>query len=391
MAVEPLPARWLQLHPMLSPEDIRRRALASYVDFLRSVVNGSLFFPLQVRFGKPSATEDFDKLRGEITALAKAKLDCQIEWTEVNSRRWGKQRLPERVGFVDEASYLSTIGKTKEVAHFRENLALTRERCPAVMPLLESRPLDVVEFANVWPGLLEVCCYFEAHPRPNLYARELPLSVDTKFVERYQSVLSRLLAATLPSETIVEADRFEARFGIRFDEPLIRLRLLDESLKAVLQVPFSDLAIPLSCFCSLDWKELRVIVSENKMTFLTLPSVTNGIGVWGAGNAAALLHGVGWLSNCHILYWGDLDTQGLEILSRLRSVFPHTRSLMMDMDTFSRFQSLCVPGTPSNSPSPLNLTSSEISAWAAVQSQNLRLEQERLPPSFLHQAIGGVR
>jgi hypothetical protein len=372
---------------MLNPEDIRRRALTCYADFLRSIVNGSVFFPLPIRFGKPSATEDFNKLRSEITALTKANLGCHIEWTEVNSRRWGKQRLPERVEFVDEVSYLRAIGKTKEVARFRENLALTRERCPAVMSLMEARPLDTVEFADIWQALLEVCCYFQSNPRPNLYARELPLSVDTKFIESYQPIISRLLNIVLSPETIIEADRFEARFGIRFDEPMIRLRLLDDSLNDVLQVPFPDLAIPFSYFRRLDWKELRVIISENKMTFLTLPPVTNGIGVWGAGNAAALLHDVGWLSNCHIFYWGDLDTQGLEILSRLRSAFPHTRSLMMDMDTFNRFQTLCVSGTPSNNPTPLNLTSSETSAWAALRSKNLRLEQERLPSSCFRQAI----
>jgi hypothetical protein len=168
---------------MLSPEDIRRRALSRYHDFLRSIVNGSSFFPLQVRFGKPSATEDFDKLRREITALNEANLGCSIEWTEVNSRRWGKQRLPERVEFVDETSYLRAFGKSKEVLRFRENLALTRERCPALITLVEARPLDVIEFADVWPGLLEVCCYFQSRPRPNLYARELPLSVDTKFID----------------------------------------------------------------------------------------------------------------------------------------------------------------------------------------------------------------
>jgi hypothetical protein len=372
---------------MLSPEDIRRRALTCYADFLRSIATGSVFFPLPIRFGKPSATEDFNKLRNEITALTKANLGCHIEWMEVNSRRWGKQRLPERVEFVEEASYLRAIGKTKEVARFRDNLVLTREQCSAAMSLVEARPLDVVEFANVWQALLEVCCYFQSNPRPNLYARELPLSVDTKFIESYQPILSRLLNVVLSPETLIEADRFEARFGIRFDEPMIRLRLLDDSLNNVLQVPFPDLAIPFSYFRRLDWKELRVIISENKMTFLTLPPVTNGIGVWGAGNAAALLHDVGWLSNCHIFYWGDLDTQGLEILSRLRSVFPDTRSLMMDIDTLNRFQNLCVSGTPSNSPTPLNLTPSEIRAWSAVRLQNIRLEQERLPSSCFHQAI----
>ena len=372
---------------MLSPEDIRRRALARYPDFLRSVISGSAFFPLPIRFGKPSATEDFEKLRTEITALTKANLGCQIEWAEVNSRRWGKQPLPERVKFVDETPYLRAIGKMNEVARFRENLTMTREQFPAVMQLLNSRPLDMVEFADVWPGLLEVCCYFLAHPRPNLYARELPLSVDTKFIERYQPILSRLLTAGLSPKAIVEADRFEDRFGIRFDEPLIRLRLLDDSLINSLRVPFPDLAIPFRRFRGLDWQKLRVVVSENKMTFLTLPSVANGIGIWGAGNAAALLHGVPWLSNCHILYWGDLDSQGLEILSRLRSVFPRTRSLMMDFGTLNQFQSLCVPGTLSNNLEPINLTGSEISAWSAVRSKNLRLEQERLPPRLLPGAI----
>lgn len=372
---------------MLSPEDIRRRALTRYPDFLRSIIKRSTFFPLPIRFGKPSATEDFDKLRGEISALTKANLGCHIEWTEVNSRRWGKQRLPERVEFVDEASYLRALGTTKEATRFRENLALTRERCPALLPLLEARPMDVIEFAEVWPALLEVCCYFQAHPRPNRYARELPLPVDTKFIERHQSVLSRLLATTLPPETIVQGERFEERFGIRFDEPLIRLRLLDKALRDSLHVPFSDLAVPLSCFRDLDWQEMLVVVAENKMTFLTLPRLKNAIGIWGAGNAAALIHDVGWLSKCHILYWGDLDTQGLEILSRLRSAFPQVQSLMMDIGTLNRFQGLCIPGTRSNSPTPVNLTLSEASAWSMVHSQNLRLEQERLPPSLAEQAM----
>ena len=168
---------------MLAPEDIRRHAQARYADFLRSVVNGNSFFPLPVRFGKPSTTEDFDKLRTEINALTKANLGCRIGWTEINTRRWGRQRLPERVEFADEASYLRVLGKTKEAVRFRENLAMTREQCPAIMPFVESRPLDVVEYADDWQGLIEVCRYFQTHPRPNLYARELPLSVDTKFVE----------------------------------------------------------------------------------------------------------------------------------------------------------------------------------------------------------------
>lgn len=372
---------------MLSPKDILRYASTRYPSFLQSIVNDSVFFPLPIRFGRPSATENFDKLRREITALTKANLDCHIEWIEVNSRRWGKQRLPERVEFMNETSYLSTLGKTKEVSRFRENLMLTRERCPSLVSFIELRPLDVIEFADVWPGLLEVCCYFQRYPRPMLYARELPLTVDTKFIENHQTILTRLLYGVLPQETIVEANKFEERFGLRLDEPLIRLRILDESLKHVLQIPFTDFSIPLSCFHNLDWRDLQVVVSENKMTFLTLPSIVNGIGLWGAGNAAALFNEVRWLSNCHIFYWGDLDTQGLEILSRLRKSFPHTESLMMDAITLHQFQNICSTGTAVNNVPPSNLTASEMEAWLKIQVGNLRLEQERIPSDFICKTI----
>jgi hypothetical protein len=170
IAGAPLPSLWHHLHPMLSPEDICRRALSRYPDFLRSIVNGSPFFPLPIRFGKPSATEDFEKLRSEITALTKANLGCHIEWTEVNSRRWGKQQLPERVEFADEATYLRALSKTKEVARFRENLALTREECPALIPFIEARPLDAVELA----GSCKVCSEFVAiftRARTSMHAR----------------------------------------------------------------------------------------------------------------------------------------------------------------------------------------------------------------------------
>jgi hypothetical protein len=367
---------------MLAPEDIRRRAQSRYADFLRVIVDGTAFFPLPIRFGKPSPTDDFEKLRREINALTEADLGCKIEWTEVNSRRWGKQRFPERVEFVDESSYLRTLGKTKEVARFRELLTLTRERCPSLAPFFQQYPFDVVEYADAWPGLLEVCCYLQLHPRPNLYARELPLSVDTKFVERHQSVLARLLTIVLPSDAVVDAERFEERFGLRFDEPQIRFRFLDESLRGVLGIPFDDLSLSLNQFRKLGWRKLRVVVSENKMTFLTLPNASSAVAIWGAGNAAALLHTVTWLTHCEIFYWGDLDAQGFEILARLREVFPKTRSIMMDAATMDCFRELCKPGVPSRVQIKQCLTKSEEEARRLACASNLRLEQEKIPNQF---------
>jgi hypothetical protein len=373
---------------MLAPEDIRRRAQKRYADYLRSLVDGTPFFPLPVRFGKPSPTEDFEKLRREINALTKANLGCQIEWVEVNSRRWGKQRLPERVTFADENSYLRTLGKAKEAARFRDNLELTRGRCATLISFLRDRPLEVVEIAESWPGLIEVCCYLQFHPRPNLYARELPLTVDTKFVERHQSVLTRLLKIALPKDAVVETGRFEEQFGLRFDEPQVRVRLLDESLRTQLGMAFNDFSIPIQQFQNLGWEKLRVLVSENKMTFLTLPKTPHAIAIWGAGNAAALLHSVSWLADCDLFYWGDIDVQGFEILARLREAFPKTRSMMMDIATMNRFRDLCRPGVISKAQIKQQLIVGEEKAYEIADKFNLRLEQERIPNQFAGDIIG---
>jgi len=37
-----------------------------------------------------------------------------------------------------------------------------------------------------------------------------------------------------------------------------------------------------------------------------------------------------WLARSRILYWGDIDTHGFFILNRLRGIFPHAESFLMN-------------------------------------------------------------
>lgn len=372
---------------MLHPDDIQRLCQRKYPAFLKSVVTGAPFFPLEIRFGRPSTSDEWEKLRHETAALAGGQLGYRIEWIETNTRRWGRQKFPDRVWFETEAEFLRALGKAAEVQRLRGQLALTREQCPELEPWLAANPARMVEFSPVWSDLLKVCRYFIEHPRPGLYARELPVAVDTKFIERHAGILRSLLDFLLPAAAKGKEDRFEERFGLRYDEPQIRFRLLDESLGEALGVPFPDVALPVSRFRELGWRGVRVIVSENKMTFLTLPPVTNGVGIWGAGNAAALLHEASWLGECDLFYWGDVDGAGFEILGRLRQRFPRLRSLLMDAATIERFRTSCV-GVPSCPPPPMpGLTAEEAAAYAHVTQHGLRLEQERIPQSAVMAAL----
>jgi len=364
---------------MLTPDDIQGLCRRKYGVFLKSVVTGEPFFPLEIRFGRPSTSDEWHKLQQEISALAKGGADYRVEWAETNTRRWGRQKFPERVWIESEEEFVRSLRKREEVERFRANLKFIRAKCPNLKPWLPLNASRLVEFSAVWPELLKVCNYFLVHPQPRLYGRELPIEVDTKFIERHEAILRSLLDFLLPESAKTNADRFEERFGLRYDEPLIRFRVLDPALKPYLRLPADDMALPLSQFRRLDWPPIPVVVVENKMTFLTLPTLPEAIGIWGGGGAAELLASVAWLAQCRLFYWGDLDVHGFHILSRLRRAFPHLESVMMDAATLSAFRMFAVKSTVASYEDIAALTDEECRTYEQLRDGQLLLEQEKIP------------
>jgi hypothetical protein len=364
---------------MLSPDDIRAACRKKYPAFLRALVTGEPFFPLEIRFGRPSTTAAWATLQSEISALAHADFGYRIDWTEINTRQWGRQRLPERVWVEHEADYLRIITKTEETRRFRVNVELTRRQCPGLDGWLAPHVLRIVEHETAWPDALQVCRYFIAHPRPRLYARELPIPVGTKFVEEHRPLLRSLLDFLLGPDGIdASADHFETRFGLRYDEALVRLRTLDPALTERLSLPATDLALPWSQLKPLGWENLTVVIAENKMTFLTLPPIPGGLGIWGGGGAATLLETVPWLAHCRIFYWGDLDVHGFHILSRLRQAHPHTKSVLMDEATLNRFEPYWGTAGASTYEEIAHLSAAEQALYIRLKETRTLLEQEKI-------------
>lgn len=368
---------------MLSPNDILVQCQRKYPAFLRATVTGGPFFPLDIRFGRPSPTAAWATLQSEISALAQAetRVGYRIDWTEANTRQWGRQRLPARVCFQEEASYLNLLGKKEEVARFRVNVALTRTQRLTLEPWLASHASRVLEHEKQWSNLLQVCGYFAKNPRPGLYARELPIPVSTKFIEEHRPILRSLLDFILPPEAIdTTSEHFEVRFGLRFDEAQVRARFLDVSLGEELKISAHDFALPWSQFNALSWSGLTVVIVENKMNFLTLPKLPRALAVWGAGNAASLLENVGWMRDCNLYYWGDLDAHGFHILSRLRRTMPHVHSVLMDETTLERFEAYWTESAPTSYEAISGLSSAEQKTYARIKANQppILLEQEKI-------------
>jgi hypothetical protein len=370
---------------MIPLDEITRQADRKYLDFLRAMVRGERFFPLEIRFRKAKASDDYLVLRqwvGELLAGSKAKrgFGYVVELAERELRRYGRQSLPVHITVETEQDYLWLLGKRGEFERWQTAVALTLTQFPQLQDWLAQYPQRVLPHLAVWEDVLIVCAYFLAHPLPNLYVRELPLPMHTKFIEENQAILRNLLDMLLPPETIrADKNQFEHRFGLRCDEPQIRLRLLDEALRHELGWPVADLSLTLAdCVKLVGMNGRQLFIVENKMTFLTLPPVKNGIAIWGKGFQVSLLREVAWLDECAIWYWGDLDAQGFVILSQLRSYWPQTCSFLMDGITLEKYRPFVVAGTPSEVIALGNLNERETAVYQQLAANKWRLEQERI-------------
>lgn len=212
-------------------------------------------------------------------------------------------------------------------------------------------------------------------------------------MEEHTGILRELLEQLLPAEAIVpDASTFQQRFGLREEEPLIHARFLDDQLKKRYSIPLSELCTPRSQFARLDLRAQRCIITENKMTFLTLPALPDTFALHGGGFKVSGLAAIPWLKECPLIYWGDLDAQGFQILSQLRAIFPHVVSLMMNEATLQMFSDFCVAGMLCPVRQLPYLTSEEQSLFLHLAGKNIRLEQERISHTYaleqIYQASG---
>jgi len=390
---------------VISPEAVREKALKIWQSgrVLSASLTGESLFPLDVPFRKATAREAlerFGEVREWVNRLREGSRERKgfgysLEFTEVNHRQLGPQQFPSRIWFETEGGFLRFIGKGREFDRFRALADRTRADLPGLMEWLEQKPMKALENLDIWQEALAVCRFLRDNPRPGRYLRELDIpGVDGKFIERNRALLRELLDMGLPAEavdhevTAMSGHGFERRYGFRYDEPLIRFRILDAALQGPWGV--SDLSIPLSRFLTLDPPCGRVVITENKVNGLTFPPLPKAIIVFGLGYGVSSLRDAEWLGQREIFYWGDIDTHGFSILSQLRGYFPQTRSILMDRETLMEFRHLwgredddkrCVAEFG-------NLDDAERELYLELKGnvfgENVRLEQERI-------AFGWVR
>ena len=298
----------------------------------------------------------------------------------------GTQDLPSRITFETADDYERFLQKKKEVADFRRDAARISEKFPKLQHWIEKYPQKVIENSEDWADIGKVLDYFLKNPQPQLYIRELPIEVHTKFIEQHKIVIGELLNVVIEDYVNTNEKDFEKRYNLRYDEPLVRIRLLDRDLATKFLNGVDDITVPVSQFLKLKIPITKAFIVENKVNFLTFPSVANSIVIWGRGYGVASIKDSELLKNIDLIYWGDLDAQGFEILSQFRSYFAHVKSMLMDSVTFDKYFENDL-GTPSNVHVELNLSVEEYELYKYIKNNNYRLEQEKIPHNYVIEQI----
>jgi len=368
---------------------IQYKAQQLFLPFLKSIVKGDDFFPRDIPFKKLDVKQDYARLRAEVEELIKyakgeKRQGYRIEFKKVSNRKYGAQSLPRRVYFESEEDFCVFIDKEKEARRFKQDAALI-----GTIPLLESwagrNARKILAHQGQWQDLLKVVDYFMHHPKPGLYIRQLPIAVHTKFIEEHQGILKSLLDAVLAKEDVcLGATAFEQRYYLKYEEALIRARYLDRDLTA--DMPIRDISMPISQAARIPQRK-RVFIVENKMNFLTFPSVSDAVIFWGQGFSVSNLAQIPWVKESDIMYWGDIDGHGFQILSLARLYFPQAQSFLMDRETLEHYKEYVVQATEIGIISEDQLTKEEVKLFHYITQNNLRLEQEKIEHAYLCQRI----
>lgn len=370
---------------MITPQEIKKKAERKYISFLQSLIENKPFEKLVIRGDKSytkSSLQEFEKEIQQIVSQSKEKkgFGYRLEFQRVKTKSLGVQDLPTSIFFDTEKDFLKFLDKEKEVELFNENFKKIIVIFPELKEWIIKNPKKITKNQTEWEEILKVCEYFKQNPRPNLYVRELPIKVHTKFIEKNKTVIRELLDILISEYTNIEEKEFEKRFNLKYAEPQIRFKVLDRKISQKFFSGIDDIAIPVSQFETLNLPIKKILIVENKTTLytiLTLPEMDKTIAIFGSGYSVHNLKNVRWFDNLELLYWGDIDVQGFEILSQFRNYFPQTRSILMDKHTFDKFFEND-NGTPTNISTKLNLTDEEQQLYDTLKTNNWRLEQEKI-------------
>lgn len=396
---------------------------------LRELLEPSGAYPRRRTLKRPTAASlrsDYAAARSWAAELFAAAGHFTLETAEVGRTTIGSNQLPAAAVFASVEDEIAFVGKTRDAVRFRELAAGLCDLDPALPRWALKRPQQLLGLGDAALTAARVALWFRDHPAPGIYVRQLSLpGVHTKFIEGHRRVIEEMAAVLAaggagsePAEArapeddggVVEVEaaddasesaeapaapeagdavlgngsartaaaRFAARHGFLHPPELVRFRLLDGDSPLLGEA--RDITVTAEAFSTLRLPLRTVIVTENLVNFLALPERPGTLALFGAGYGFSALRDAAWLQDCEVLYWGDLDTHGFQILDQLRAVHPHVTSVLMDEATLLAHRDVWGIEPKQSRAELARLSAAESALYEAFRNDtygsSVRLEQE---------------
>lgn len=357
-------------------------------------------FPIEISLKVPTDQQARDNL-GHFHAFFKAWTDFAypelVEWQERQYRQLSEQRVPVKLRIFSLQQLTELLGTEQQLENWldkissflKQSFVHDRHQHRLFQTLIHH--LEQIErySQQEWQWLIQLIEQLKPNIGAGLYLRALPLSaVNTKFLEQ-NLLLTEVICNVLYDDEIVLAGGLLAWLDC-LDSPKGWLTI--KPVCPNVQEKLGGLPVFQLSTEVLDQFELpaeRIIVVENIQSGLACPNLENSIVVCGGGKNISWMNAK-WLQHKQVFYWGDIDSEGLNILSMVRQKIPHVIALMMDEATVLQFQNHMVDEPDSIFSEPQYLTADELKLFHDLRAQtfkNRRLEQERISVDWVHRYL----
>ena len=310
---------------------VRRRFDAGIV---RVEVTDDASWPLGIALGRPSSDElasHMDEVSAYVVRLRTWEQQTRFVVHWAARQAGGAQKIPTHVVVesIDVAARMLGREAQRELERMRGRARTLRA---LFRQLDEDGCARVLRASRTWTDvdfelLVQAGAWFGAHDATGLTPRQVPLpGFHAKWLNaRGRQGLVALLAGKedlglTDSPSVVEFAYLDpvhlASGGRRYDS----------------YVEGDTHALP--------YEPRVVIIVENRDSYLYFPAVEGGVCVFGSGFAGAAHVGrLPWIARVpHLLYWGDMDADGLQILDAYRAQGLNVQSILMDLASYHHYE-----------------------------------------------------
>lgn len=307
-------------------------------------------------------------------------------------RVMGLQRLPVEVifpsldimaRFLGDDAVERLVAVRSRLSFFADRNAKLADAAARHVQRIEGLPLDEAQM------MAAALSQARRDMGVGTYLRSLPLDgVDTKFFERHARTAFLILDAHTGGE-VTAAGGLEPWLGcLQKGADRLLVRPLCARTRAAL-CGLSRLWVTSDDLANCALPGTRVLVIENDTPAYELPQIDDAVAIAGSGGNLAWMTG-NWLKDRDLVYWGDIDTWGLRLLSIARGHQPGLRTLLMSEDEIEcHLDAVVVEPSPVDD-IPRLLTDAEQRLFSRLRDDQAgprRLEQEKLDRAYVHDAL----